>query len=258
MEIAKVVVLGAGTMGAGIAQVCAQVGCEVVLFDVNSDATGRGMAGIGKFLGKGVERGKLTEQDKADTLARISTSTDLEAAVAGANLVVEAAPEDLALKRGIFEQVAAAAPADALLATNTSSLPISQVAEANPAAGRIVGMHFFNPVPLMKLLEIVVGRETTDDTTAAVKAFGERLGKEVITVQDAPGFATRWGPCGSRTWSAWMSAWPSPGTWPRRSRRPGSSRRRCSGTWSRPAGWARSPAGDSTSTNALRFGASGR
>jgi len=190
MEIAKVVVLGAGTMGAGIAQVCAQVGCEVVLFDVNSDATGRGMAGIGKFLGKGVERGKLTEQDKADTLARISTSTDLEAAVAGANLVVEAAPEDLALKRGIFEQVAAAAPADALLATNTSSLPISQVAEANPAAGRIVGMHFFNPVPLMKLLEIVVGRETTDDTTAAVKAFGERLGKEVITVQDAPGFAS--------------------------------------------------------------------
>ena len=188
--IETVTVLGAGTMGAGIAQVCAQAGCAVVLFDIDQAATGRGLAGIGKFLGKGVERGKLTGQERDAALGRISTSTDLRAAVAEANLVVEAAPEELALKRRIFEEVAAAAPGDALLATNTSSLPISRVAEGNPAAERIVGMHFFNPVPLMKLLEVVVGRETAGDTTAAVTAFGHRLNKEVITVADTPGFAS--------------------------------------------------------------------
>ena len=123
-------------------------------------------------------------------LDRIRPTSDLAGAVSGAQLVVEAAPEDLDLKRRIFSDVAASAPAGAVLATNTSSLPISRIAEGNAAAARIVGMHFFNPVPLMKLLELVVGERTAETTTAAAREFGERLGKEVITVRDPPGFAS--------------------------------------------------------------------
>ncbi len=190
MDISKVAVLGAGTMGAGIAQVCAQVGCSVTLFDIDDASAERGLAGIDRFLAKGVARGKVTEEVKAETLARIAASSDQDAAVTGVDLVIEAAPESLKLKREIFTRVAAKAPAHAILATNTSSLPISQIAEGNDAAGRIVGMHFFNPVPLMKLLELVVGNETAPATTDAVRAFGMRLGKEVITVRDAPGFAS--------------------------------------------------------------------
>jgi 3-hydroxybutyryl-CoA dehydrogenase len=188
--IETVAVLGAGTMGAGIAQVCAQVGCGVRLFDVRDELTAKGLGRIETFLRKGVERGKVSEEEKEQTLGRITTTCDATAAAEGCDLLVEAAPEDLDLKRRIFRDAADAAPAHTLLATNTSSLPISQIAEQNPAAARIVGMHFFNPVPLMKLLEIVVGEETTTETTAAVRAFGERLGKEVITVRDAPGFAS--------------------------------------------------------------------
>jgi len=183
-------VLGAGTMGAGIAQVCAQVGCNVALYDVTDELARKGLGRVGDFLQKGVDRGKVAPEERERVLARIRTATTIPDAVAGCQLVVEAAPEDLALKRRIFDEVAAAAPADALLATNTSSLPISSIAEQNPAAARIIGMHFFNPVPLMKLLEIVVGRETAKTTVAAARAFGERLGKEVITVRDAPGFAS--------------------------------------------------------------------
>ena len=190
MDIQNVAVLGAGTMGAGIAQVAAQVGCRVHLYDINDDAVGRGRTGVERFLQKGVDRNKVTPEERDATLARISTTTDLAAAVSAADLVVEAAPEVLDLKRRIFAEVAAAAPDHAVLATNTSSLPISQIAEGNAAAARIVGTHFFNPVPLMKLLEIVVGSETADTTTAAASAFGVRLGKEVITVQDTPGFAS--------------------------------------------------------------------
>jgi len=190
MEIRRVGVLGAGTMGAGIAQVCAQVGCDVALFDVDDDAVRAGRGRIEAFLQKGVDRGKVEPADKDATLARIRTTTDTADAVRGADLVVEAAPESLELKRRIFGDVAAAAPDHAILATNTSSLPISRIADGSDAADRIVGMHFFNPVPIMKLLEIVVGDATSDTTTAAVRAFGERLGKECITVKDAPGFAS--------------------------------------------------------------------
>ena len=186
----RVAVLGAGTMGAGIAQVCAQVGCDVALYDISAEFTERGLTGIGTFLQKGVDRGKVEPADRDATLARIRTTNDLGDAAGDADLVIEAAPEKLELKRKIFGDLATLAPDGALLATNTSSLPISDIAEANPAASRIVGMHFFNPVPLMKLLELVVGRETSDETTQAVHAFGERLGKEVITVRDAPGFAS--------------------------------------------------------------------
>ena len=190
MEISSVAVLGAGTMGAGIAQVCAQVGCGVALYDVSEELAAKGRSGVERFLAKGVERGKVTEVEKAAVLGRIRTTADAADAARGVQLVVEAAPENIELKRKIFGQLAEAAPADAVLATNTSSLPISEIAEGNRGASRIVGMHFFNPVPLMKLLEIVVGRETAPEVTDAVKAFGVRLGKEVITVRDAPGFAS--------------------------------------------------------------------
>jgi len=190
MEIQSVAVLGSGTMGAGIAQVCAQLGCEVALCDISEEVAERGLAGIGRFLASGVERGKVTPRKRAATLALIRATEDVAGAVQNVQLVVEAAPEELALKRDIFVRVADAAPENALLATNTSSIPISKIAEGNHAAGRIVGMHFFNPVPLMKLLELVVGEQTTPETTASARAFGERLGKEVITVRDTPGFAS--------------------------------------------------------------------
>jgi 3-hydroxybutyryl-CoA dehydrogenase len=190
MEINHVTVLGAGTMGAGIAQVSALVGCDTVLFDIADAPIEKGMAGVQKSLQKGVDRNKVTPEDRDGALSRITTSTDLAAAVASADLVIEAVPEVLELKRKIFKDVEAAAPAHAILATNTSSLPISDIAAGVDTPARMVGMHFFNPVPIMKLLEIVVGRETSDATRDAVVAFGERLSKEVITVKDAPGFAS--------------------------------------------------------------------
>ncbi|MCK6458921.1 MAG: 3-hydroxyacyl-CoA dehydrogenase family protein [Planctomycetes bacterium] len=190
MEIRTVGVLGAGTMGAGIAQVCAQVGCEVRLYDVSKDAVAKGMKRIADFLGKGVEKGKVTAAERDATLARIRTVLKVGEGASGADLVIEAAPEDMELKRKLFRELAAAAPGHAILATNTSSLPITKIAEGNAAAARIVGMHFFNPVPLMKLLELVVGERTATATVDAARAFGVRLGKEVITVRDRPGFAS--------------------------------------------------------------------
>jgi 3-hydroxybutyryl-CoA dehydrogenase len=177
-------------MGAGIAQVCAQVGCDVRLYDVSADAAVKGLKRIADFLGKGVEKGKVTALERDATLARISTVVKVSEGASGADLVVEAAPEDLELKRRIFGELATAAPKTAILATNTSSLPVSRIAEGNAAAARIVGMHFFNPVPLMKLLELVVGEKTAQATVDAARAFGVRLGKEVITVRDRPGFAS--------------------------------------------------------------------
>jgi 3-hydroxybutyryl-CoA dehydrogenase len=190
MEIRTVGVLGAGTMGAGIAQACAQVGCDVRLYDVSKDAVAKGMKRISDFLAKGVEKGKVSAADRDATLARIHPVTEVSGGASGADLVIEAAPEDLDLKRRLFREIAEAAPKTAILATNTSSLPITRIAEGNPAAVRIVGMHFFNPVPLMKLLELVVGEKTAPETVEGVRAFGARLGKEVITVKDRPGFAS--------------------------------------------------------------------
>ncbi len=190
MEINAVAVLGAGTMGAGIAQVSAQVGCRVALFDIDLELAQKGCDKIARFLQKGVDKGKVTPGDRDAALDRIRPCAEVPAAVEGCELVVEAAPEDLDLKRRLFTELAEVARGDAILATNTSSLPITQVATGNPAAARIVGMHFFNPVPLMKLLELVVGEGTAPGTVTTARAFGERLGKEVITVRDAPGFAS--------------------------------------------------------------------
>lgn len=182
--------LGAGTMGHGIAQVCAMAGCATRLQDVGQAQIDAGLAQISANLDKGVARGKLSEDQKREALARLSGALALEDAVAGADLVIEAAPEKLEIKREIFKRAAAVVGPDAVLGSNTSSLSISDIAApiANPE--RVIGLHFFNPVHIMKLLEIVVGAATSPAVTETMRAFALRIGKEPIVVRDAPGFAT--------------------------------------------------------------------
>jgi len=189
-EIKKVAVLGAGTMGHGIGQVCAAEGCTVVMYDIDDAAVRTGLDRIEGNLAKGVTLGKVAPEEKDATFERLSASTSIAEAVEGADLVVEAAPEVMDLKRSIFAEVDAAAPGHAVLATNTSSLSIGQIAEATSDPSRLLGLHFFNPVHIMKLVEVVWGPDTSDDTREAAVAFVKRLGKEPIVVKDSPGFAS--------------------------------------------------------------------
>ena len=188
--INNAVVLGAGTMGHGIAQVCAQVGIEAVLYDVSSEALAKGLVGVEAMLDKAVSLGKTTREDADGTLARIRPSADLEDAVKGADMVVEAVPEKLELKRDVFKQVEAVVGSGVLLATNTSSLSIDAIAEGLAHPERFLGMHFFNPVPVMALLEVVRGEDTGDEWVELAVALGGRLGKEPIVVRNTPGFAS--------------------------------------------------------------------
>jgi len=185
-----VAVVGAGTMGAGIAQVCAAAGSEVRLTDATQEFLDRGLSGITAFLDKGVARGKTSAEDREATLSRLRGELDLAAAVDGAELVIEAVPEDLALKVELFGRVAAACPADAVLATNTSSLAVGRIFADLAAPERCLGMHFFNPPPLMPLLEIVKTDSTDGEVLAAAVAYARELGKEPIVVKDSPGFAS--------------------------------------------------------------------
>ncbi len=186
----RVAVLGAGTMGHGIAQVCAAAGCEVRLYDIAEDAVASGLTRIRDNLEKGIERGKATAEERDEVLANLRTTTSIADAVKDVDLVVEAAPEAMELKRSIFQEVDAAAPEEAILATNTSSLSIGKLASATTGPSRFAGMHFFNPVHVMRLVEVVRGPETAGATTQAVVDFARRLGKEPIVVKDAPGFAS--------------------------------------------------------------------
>ena len=190
--LGKVAVLGAGTMGHGIAQVAALAGCDVVMRDLDDAMLQKGLTGIRRSLDKAVEKGKSTPEAAKDALARIQTTTELASAVEKADVVVEAVPEKLEIKRAVFADVLRSAPRAAVLATNTSSIPIRSIAEGLPAPerARVVGMHFFNPVPVMKLVEIVRGPETSPQTVHAVVELAKRMGKETIVVRDAPGFAT--------------------------------------------------------------------
>jgi len=188
--IAKVAVLGAGTMGHGIAQVCAGAGCGVALYDIDAAAVGRGLDRIRANLDKGVDLRKVEPSEREAVLGRIRTTTSVAEAVAGVDLVVEAAPESLDLKAKIFADVDTAAPVHAILATNTSSLSIARIAESVADPSRLVGMHFFNPVHIMKLVEVVWGPETSDETRQAAVDFASALGKEPVVVKDAPGFAS--------------------------------------------------------------------
>ena len=195
-SISRAVILGAGTMGNGIAQVCAQAGMQVVLFDINDDAVATGLANIKRMLAKAVEKGKASSEDVAATMSRLSTSTDLIASCEGAQLVVEAIPEKLELKQSVMAQIESAVADDCLIASNTSSLSITKISAGMKHPQRFLGMHFFNPVPLMALLEVVVGEQTDAANCDLAVELSKRLGKEPIVVQDAPGFASsRLGVC---------------------------------------------------------------
>lgn len=189
-DISTVAVLGAGTMGHGIAHVCAAAGCQVRLQDIEEDAVEKALERIGRNLDKGVELGKVAAEERERVLERIRAARGVTDAVEGADLVVEAAPESLDLKIALFAEVAAGAPAHALLATNTSSLSIEKISAGLPDPGRFIGLHFFNPVHLMKLVEVVWGPATSQATRDAAVAFVRRLGKEPVVVRDAPGFAS--------------------------------------------------------------------
>ena len=189
-EIGTIAVLGAGTMGHGIAQVCAAAGCQVALYDIDEGAVSRGLGRIRANLDKGVELGKVTPESRDAVLARIRATTSIADASARADLVIEAAPESLELKARIFAEVDGAAPGHALLATNTSSLSIERIARSVRDPARFLGLHFFNPVHIMKLVEVVWGPDTSDATRLAAAAFVRRLDKEPVVVRDAPGFAS--------------------------------------------------------------------
>ena len=187
--VATIGVLGAGAMGHGIAQVAAAVGFNVRLRDINDAALAKGQQAIERNLATGIERGKLTEQDRDQTLARISTTTELADLVA-AGLIIEAAPENLNLKQELLRECEAVTGADCIWATNTSSLSITEIARAAERPQKVVGMHFFNPVHIMKLIEIVVGDRTGEQTTEMVRQIAVRMKKEPIIVRDFPGFAS--------------------------------------------------------------------
>jgi 3-hydroxybutyryl-CoA dehydrogenase len=192
----QVAVLGAGTMGAGIAQVCAQAGAQVALQDIQTAFVDRGLAGIRAFLQRGVDKGKVTAADRDAALQRIRTTTDRADAGATADLVIEAVPEQLELKNGLFRQLAAICRPTCVFASNTSSLALAKVFAGVAAPERCIGMHFFNPVPLMRLLELVRTAQTGAATIERVTAFARALGKEPILVVDSPGFASsRLGVC---------------------------------------------------------------
>lgn len=190
MDIRTVTVVGAGTMGAGIAQTCAQAGYRTHLHDAIPAGLDRGVARIQEFWDAGIAKGKTTPAQKAAWLANLDWRTPLKDAVAASDLVIEAVPEHLDLKQAVFRDLDKWAPAHAVLATNTSSLSIAQIAAATKRPESVVGMHFFNPVPLMKLLEIVRHGKTSEATVTAARAVGERLGKTCIVAKDIPGFAT--------------------------------------------------------------------
>ncbi len=189
-EVKRAAVIGAGTMGHGIAQVAAMAGLEVVLCDLRQELVDRGLSLIRANLEKGVARGKVKEDQCADTLRRLSGSVDAAGAMSRADLVVEAVPEDLDLKRNVLAGMGLHAGAGALLATNTSSLPLAKLADAVSDPTRFIGMHFFNPPHLMRLVEIVVGLETAPDTVSCARELVTRMGKVGIVVRDSPGFAT--------------------------------------------------------------------
>ncbi|UBB19476.1 3-hydroxybutyryl-CoA dehydrogenase [Comamonas odontotermitis] len=187
MTIQTVGVIGAGTMGNGIAQTCAVAGLQVVMVDISDAAVQKGLATVGASLDRLIKKEKITEADKAAALARIKGSTsydDLKAA----QLVIEAATENYELKLKILKQVDDLLAPEVLLASNTSSISITQLGAATKRADKFIGMHFFNPVPMMALVEVIRGLQTSDATHDAVKAMAEKLGKSPITVRNSPGF----------------------------------------------------------------------
>jgi 3-hydroxybutyryl-CoA dehydrogenase len=188
MEIRKIGVVGAGTMGNGIAQVAAQIGCDVIMRDIEDSFVDRGIKSIDKFLAKSVEKGKLAADEKTKIMGRIKGTTKL-ADLKDVDYVVEAVIEDLALKKSVFKELDALCRPEVILATNTSSMSITEIAAATKRPDKVCGMHFFNPVPLMKLVEIIRGYATSDQTMATATALAKKMGKITVEVKkDSPGF----------------------------------------------------------------------
>ena len=187
--MSKVAVVGAGTMGNGIAHVFAQHGWDVVLVDVDADAVKRGLAVIEKNTEKQASKGVLTALERRELLARITTATSLDA-VKDAEIVVEAATEKPEVKFTLFHALSRLTTPSAVLASNTSSISITEIAKHTDRPGKVIGMHFMNPVPLMPLVEVIRGQETSNDTVERTVAFAKQLGKTPVVVQDAPGFVS--------------------------------------------------------------------
>ena len=182
-------VIGAGTMGNGIAQTAANAGFDVVMCDVESDFVERGVANISKSLDRFVKKETMTEDQKREVLGRIKTTTDL-ADLADCSLVVEAVTENFNIKRTIFEKLDEVCSAETILSSNTSSISITKIAAVTKRPEKVIGMHFFNPVPLMKLVEVIRGIATSDETYAEVKAISEQMGKVPVECNDYPGFVS--------------------------------------------------------------------
>ncbi len=188
MEIKKIGVVGAGTMGNGIAQVAAQVGCEVVMRDIEDQYVQRGLDNIDRFLSKSVEKGKIQADEKDAAMGRIKGTTDM-ADLKDVDLVVEAVIEDLELKKAVFKDLDEICRPEIVLASNTSSMSVTEIAAATKRPEKVCGMHFFNPVPLMRLVEVIRGYYTSDDTVAVATALAQRMGKVTVDVKkDSPGF----------------------------------------------------------------------
>jgi 3-hydroxybutyryl-CoA dehydrogenase len=190
MEFRNIVVIGAGTMGNGITHVVAQSGLPVTMVDVNDEALGRGLGVIKKNLARMVSKEKITVQQQDETLGRIHASTVLAEPAAKADLVIEAVNENFALKTKIFRELDEVTPAACILASNTSSISITRLAAATGRPGQVIGMHFFNPVPVMKLVEVVRGLDTSDEVNNAIVELSKKLGKEPVPVNDFPGFVS--------------------------------------------------------------------
>lgn len=189
MAIQKVMVVGAGQMGSGIAQVCATAGFEVKLNDIKQEFFERGIATITKNLSRDVEKGRKTEEEKEKILSRITKSLSLEDAH-DVDIVIEAATENMEIKQSIFKQLDSIAPEHAILATNTSSLPITEIAAVTSRPEKVIGMHFMNPVPVMKLVEVIRGLATTDEVFETVEQMAIQLDKKPVEVNDFPGFVS--------------------------------------------------------------------
>ena len=190
MSIHRIAVVGGGTMGNGIAHVAAQHGREVRLLDVSAEVLERAMATIAKNLARQVEREILDESVRDATLGRIETSTDVAAGAEGVDLVIEAVPEKAQLKYDLFETLDRAVSPDTILASNTSSISITELAAHTSCPDRVIGMHFMNPVPVMRLVEVIRGLATSDETTHTTLEFAEQLGKIPVEVNDFPGFVS--------------------------------------------------------------------
>ena len=187
-DIKTIGVVGAGTMGNGIAQLSSQMGCNAIMRDIKDEFVENGLKNIDRFLSKGVERGKVTEEQKAEVLGRITGTTDM-GALADCDFIIEAVIEDLELKKSVFGELDEICRPEVILATNTSSMSVTVIAQATKRPDKVVGMHFFNPVPLMRLVEIIRSFNTSDETVAVTTELARKMGKETVEVKiDSPGF----------------------------------------------------------------------